>query len=419
MIVLLLVVVGLVIRGMTPQERRRVIDNVITTLRRRWNLWLRGRQASEPFRLALRARTPWLAALPALVAINVAVVVTMKLTGGIPASDDLLRWGAGFAPRTTNWEWWRLVTYMWVHTGLLQLLANVLGLVAAGVIVERVIGWVAFVAVYVAAGVIAGLISLSAAPVAIVAGASGAVLGICGVLAAMSLWGLIRSSGLAIPVLALKRLAPALTVFGLFNLVDGSVPILAELAGLGTGFVYGALLSQIVAERKPANRLVGATMTATLVFAVAYAVPLRGISDVRPELARIIDTERQTSIAYRDAYDGFLKGRSTAEAVAQVIDKVVLPEMKAAAERLGSFDRVPADHQALIDEAQEYLKLRSESWRLRAESLRERRTVNGGRARAEADYRASLSRRGRADAAERAALEALRRLQEDSGPPKA
>jgi hypothetical protein len=98
-----------------------------------------------------------------------------------------------------------------------------------------------------------------------------------------------------------------------------------------------------------------------------------------------------------------------------MIDDGIIPELRAAESRLHELGRVPSEHQPLVAQAQAYLTLRSESWRLRAESLRERQS-DGGRARAEADYRASLARRGKADAAERSALEALDSLPELSDP---
>src|SRR6202035_2476066 len=97
--------------------------------------------------------------------------------GALSDPQTLVGWGASFGPRTTNGEWWRLVTSMFVHSGMLQLLVNVGGLVSIGFMLERLVRRPAFAAVYFAAGVLASLVSLSVHPMAVSAGASGAIFG--------------------------------------------------------------------------------------------------------------------------------------------------------------------------------------------------------------------------------------------------
>ena len=103
--------------------------------------------------------------MPVLVAVNV-IVFLMMGWGSDPAAgpESLVAWGASFGPRTTNGEWWRLVASMFVHTGLFQLLVNCAALVQLGLILERLVGHITFAAVYVAAGVLASLVSLSDYP---------------------------------------------------------------------------------------------------------------------------------------------------------------------------------------------------------------------------------------------------------------
>ena len=77
---------------------------------------------------------------------------------------------------------WQLVTYLFLHGGLLHLFFNMLMLFLFGAPVEREIGSSEFVTLYLTCGVLAGVLAtilalLSAAPVAIL-GASGAVYGI-------------------------------------------------------------------------------------------------------------------------------------------------------------------------------------------------------------------------------------------------
>ena len=151
--------------------------------------------------------------------------------------------------------------------------------------------------------------------------------------------------------------------------------------------------------------------------------PLRGITDVRPEIERVVGLEDRTASAYQTAADRFRRGRITAEAVAQLIDRTIEPELLAADAHLKAVNGVPREQQPLVASAEEYLRLRYESWRLRAESLRKTDTPTlqeardtepasneSGRLRAEARLKANRIYLGKVEGAERASLEALRRI---------
>jgi hypothetical protein len=153
------------------------------------------------------------------------------------------------------------------------------------------------------------------------------------------------------------------------------------------------------------------------------ALPLRGVADVRPEIARVVAVEDRTASAYQAAVDRFKSGRNTAEALAQLIDRTIMPELQAEGVRLKALDKVPPEHQPLVADAKEYVRLRSESWRLRSEGLRktsvparreagkkDRPSNESPRARAEAQHRASMMTMGKAEGTERASLEALQRI---------
>ena len=424
MILFLLLALGFGLYFMTPEERARLVRAVLAAIRRVTYTATQDSPQCEPFRDALRARTPWALVTPALVALNATVFVFMRFGGGaLSDPETLVDWGGNFAPRTTNGEWWRLVTTMFVHSGMLHLVANLAGLVQLGLILERLVGRLVFAAVYLAAGVFASLVSLSAHPVAVSVGASGAIFGIYGLLLASSIWGILHRSTLTIPLMALKKLGPATAVFILYNVANNGLESAAELAGLFVGFVCGLVLSRGVSDRKPPARRVAAAMAATVVIAVAFAVPLHGVDDVRPEIDRVIAVEDRTASAYQATVSRFRNGRSSAEVLAQLIDRTIIPELQAAHVRVEALDRVPSEHQPLVAGAEEYFRLRYESWRLRAEELRKTdmlklRGAEGTelaadepwRLRAEALHTAKMLTLGKAESRERAALEALQRI---------
>ena len=86
-----------------------------------------------------------------------------------------------FSPRTALTRPWTFVTYMFVHAGLLHLLANMLMLYVFGTAVESRMGSRNFILYYLYCGVGAAVFSLllgGIMPVGAFVGASGAVLGV-------------------------------------------------------------------------------------------------------------------------------------------------------------------------------------------------------------------------------------------------
>jgi rhomboid protease GluP len=370
-IVFLLVVLGFAVYVMNQEERVRLMRAGLALVGQAKNVAVAGPHGYEPFQAALRERTPWVLVTPALIALNAAVFVCMHFSpGALSDPDTLVAWGGNYGPSTTNGEWWRLATTMFVHWGMLHLLATVAGLVAAGLMLERLVGPFAFGVVYIAAGVLSSVVSLFAYPMAVGVGASGAVFGVYGLLLASVISGMLRQSTVTIPLEVVKMLAPGTAIFILYNVTSAAMAGVAETAGFVVGVVCGLGLVRDVSEEKPAARRVAVAMAATAVIAVASAVPLRGVSDVRPEITRVIEVEDRTATAYQAALDLYRLGRITAEELAKVIDRKVVPELRAMRARLKTFDRVPQEHQPLVTNAEEYLRLRDESWRLRAAALR-------------------------------------------------
>jgi membrane associated rhomboid family serine protease len=134
-----------------------------------------------------RARTGALAA-PAVVGLVAANVIVYLITAAqgagpnAPGGALFLDWAlAGVA--VADGEWYRLVTAMFLHGGLLHLAFNMLALWWLGSIVEQAIGTVRFLLVYFVSGLAgsAGALLLSN-PLQITVGASGAIFGIMGAL---------------------------------------------------------------------------------------------------------------------------------------------------------------------------------------------------------------------------------------------
>lgn len=139
-----------------------------------------------------------------LMIINVALFVWQILTGvdvTNPATIDALKWGADYAPLTYSAEPWRLLSSMFFHFGLVHLMLNMWALYIFGKIAEQTFGWFYYLGLYILAGLMGSLLSgyidlrntyallqtldQSLFP-HVSAGASGAVIGLGGALAALS-----------------------------------------------------------------------------------------------------------------------------------------------------------------------------------------------------------------------------------------
>ncbi len=116
-----------------------------------------------------------------ILGINVLVFVAMTLAGGSENTDVLIRFGAKVNGRIAAGEYWRFLTPIFIHIGLMHLAFNSYALYALGTEVERLFGTAPFAAVYLLSG-FAGVVASFAFNNHLSAGASGAIFGLVGAL---------------------------------------------------------------------------------------------------------------------------------------------------------------------------------------------------------------------------------------------
>ena len=114
-------------------------------------------------------------------AVTSVVFILMTMAGGPANRDVLLAFGASCRPYFLAGEYWRAVMPMFLHLSLVHLLLNLYALCLFGPELERLCGCGPFALTYVSAGTAGSLGSMLMSR-QIGAGASGAVLGICGAL---------------------------------------------------------------------------------------------------------------------------------------------------------------------------------------------------------------------------------------------
>src|SRR5258708_9350922 len=368
----LIVIAGYVAYVMRPEERRRVIAIARRIAGAAWDEYCHWRSRPDAFRDALSARTraPFLTAV--VVLLNLLIFGLMLIGNGrMSDAATLVQWGASAGPLTTNGQWWRLLTATFVHTGFVQLVLEMAALAQAGMLVERMAGHVAFTGLYLTSAAFAAAIGLWVDPLPVTAGASGAIFGMYGLLVALIIRGLLRRSSLTIPIPAVARLAPAAAMFIIYSWSMGGPQWTSGPATFVIEFAVGMALTRNMAERKPpALRAAGLAAT-VLAIAVVIAAPLRGTTDVRSEISRLIAVENRTTVSYQTASERFKRGTIERDALARVIERIIVPELQATRSRLHAVAGAPPQPHPLGAGADECLRLRRDSWLLRARALHE------------------------------------------------
>ena len=181
----------------------------------------------------------------ALLAINVVVWLAMEFEGrsrgGSESPEVLLQFGAMFGPLIASGEYWRLFTAMFLHVGILHLAFNAFGLLIFGRLVEGIYGPVRFALIYLLAGLFGSVASYLLNSIAIGAGASGAIFGVLGALAAFFLARreMLGEMG--------RQNLTGLAVIAAFNLIFGftqpGIDNWAHMGGLAGGFAIGMALA--------------------------------------------------------------------------------------------------------------------------------------------------------------------------------
>src|SRR5215470_10674729 len=118
-----------------------------------------------------------------------ALCVSQSSTAEI-ALDVLLRYGALYSQALDRHEYWRLVSYGFLHANPIHLFANMLCLVLWGGLLERRVGALYFTVIYLCGLVFGGIISSITHPGSYLAvGASGAISAVLGALLCLRILG--------------------------------------------------------------------------------------------------------------------------------------------------------------------------------------------------------------------------------------
>jgi rhomboid protease GluP len=194
----------------------------------------------------------------ALLVINIGIFIAMVASGISfirPETEQVLRWGADYGPYTLGGQYWRLLTAMFLHFGIIHLFGNMWCLWSLGQLAEKLLGSVSLVAIYLLTGIGASLLSLSWDPMRVSAGASGAIFGIAGALISVLHFG-----QLGLQPEGVRKLLGYVVRFAFLNLLfglQGHIDNMAHLGGLVSGLLIGFFLARTfnaAPEERPARR---------------------------------------------------------------------------------------------------------------------------------------------------------------------
>ena len=180
-----------------------------------------------------------------IMAACIAVYIAMSVSSGTfvaPTVGNVLRWGGTGPQIILQGEWWRLVTAVFVHIGIIHIASNMYVFWGLGMMAERLLGRFNFLAVYLLTGIAGNVLTLLLKPNIVGAGASGAIFGLAGLLISVLQFG-----RLSVPREQLAPLKKEVVKLALYNLLIGAVvPGINNIAHLG-GLIYGLLLGALYA----------------------------------------------------------------------------------------------------------------------------------------------------------------------------
>jgi membrane associated rhomboid family serine protease len=237
------------------------------------------------------------------IGVNVGVFVLMSLAGGMSlmSTDDVVLREFGAKVNSLidqQHEYWRFVTSIFIHIGLIHLLLNNYALWIIGQEIERIYGSARFVLLYLVTGVIGSLCSYYFKPEAISAGASGAIFGLFGVMATFA-FKYRNEIPAALRSEIKRRIIPIIFI----NLAFGfSVRIVDNSAHIG-GLLSGVALALVIPYKRPHERgtsVVWRTLQVIClaVILISFVAAFRNYGGPPPSLANLSASPDSINVKY-------------------------------------------------------------------------------------------------------------------------
>jgi rhomboid protease GluP len=166
-----------------------------------------------------------------LIALNLVVyIITMMPIIG----DTVFYTGMSVNYLIGDGEWWRLITSLFLHGGMMHLLFNMFALFLFGPELEKIAGKMRFLTIYFLAGIFGNVATyVSQEGMYASVGASGAIYGIFGAFAA-----LVYYTRRTMPQLK-QVILPLIIISVIMTFITPNINAAGHLGGLVTGFLLG------------------------------------------------------------------------------------------------------------------------------------------------------------------------------------
>lgn len=209
-----------------------------------------------------------------LMAINIAVFVIDLGLGATLTSGRGELWERGvlLAPGVASGEWWRLITSGFLHYGIIHLAMNMFVLWRIGPQIEKLLGHIQYLALYLASMAAGALGALLLSPEGLTAGASGAVFGLLGAAAAFQISNKIN--------LWTSGLGGLIAINLAISLVPG-VSLGGHLGGIIAGGAVGWIMFELERRRQSPLLGVGIAVAIIAMFVAAAVVAAPMLTDFR------------------------------------------------------------------------------------------------------------------------------------------
>jgi rhomboid protease GluP len=209
---------------------------------------------------------------------------SVKTSFGGLSIRDALHWGANFPPQVIgpDAEWWRLITACFLHWDLSHLIFNLVALFWLGREVERLLGFIGFLTLFLCCSTLAGVATIFYYPEQMSLGASGGIYGLVGAMLILS--AITRGKRLKNARRQSRVIAIWLIIALVMNVNSPWVDTASHIGGGCSGLLLGLFLAPLYAVKtlRPIHawfcQIFGVAFTCfTVVLALTMTPPIQPI----------------------------------------------------------------------------------------------------------------------------------------------